>query len=62
MARTFTGTQDAGAALEVEIQRLKTLVSDACLKLHSTEGVYTPRHNPDGTITITVTPAGASGC
>jgi hypothetical protein len=62
MARTFKGAQDAGAALDAELQRLATLVNDACLKLHSREGVYTPKHNRDGTITIAVTPAGASGC
>lgn len=62
MARTFKNAQDVEKGIEAEVVKLQGMLHDACISLHSTEGIYTPTRNPDGTFTIIATKAGPSGC
>jgi hypothetical protein len=62
MEQSFGSKKEAVDALDKALAKLKKALLDACLDLHKKEGILDFKHNDDGSIDVTMKPAGAAGC
>jgi len=62
MGKTYKDQKEALKAVQDALADLKQALTDACLDLHKKEGLIVAKKNSDGSIDVTMRPAGAAGC